>query len=94
MTEETGYEIEKIEELGEIIEYHTKREGSLKNQCLGYKAKIVGEKQERTLTEREEASGQEIIWLDYKQALTKVTTNKSGIVKERALLLLKLALNN
>ncbi len=94
--EEIGSDVEVISEVGKIIEYRAGYSVIQTSYC--YIGKIVGDRKETTLTEREMTQGfEQPVWVDITEALKLVSgsaTDDYGgkLIKERDTLILETAM--
>ena len=69
--EETGCEVEIIKQLGITEEY--KSLDNFKQKSYVFVAQVVKDYKKLNLTEEEKLSGGELVWLDLKEAYTKIS---------------------
>lgn len=90
--EETGRDIEVVEEIGVVVEYKGKHQINQKSIC--YLAKAVGYKKETSFTEKEVNRGFKLIWVDLDEAIDILESDKTDsyegkFILERDLTFLK-----
>ena len=72
--EETGSEVEVINEIGIIIEY--RKISNLKHTSYCYLAKTKGDKSQLNLTDEEKERGTELEWMSFSESLKSMRESK------------------
>ncbi len=74
--EETGCDVKVIKEIGRILEL--RKRSKLINDSHCYIAKIIGDKGDVSMTEKEIEEGKEVIWVPIEEALCLIKTSDAS----------------